>query len=155
MQAAISSNAHRTKSKKAHLHRFAAAGAANRYRALNTRTVENILALDIALPRNERNWFEKLPPELEDPIVLKLYYGHFLCHVFHQDYIVKKGNDCLALEHKMWAVLDSRGAEYPAEHNVGHLYVAKPALRTHYMALDPCNCFNPGIGHTSKFSNYR
>jgi D-lactate dehydrogenase len=142
-------------SKKAHLHRFAAAGAANRYRALNTRTVENILALDIALPRNERNWFEKLPPELEDPIVLKLYYGHFLCHVFHQDYIVKKGNDCLALEHKMWAVLDSRGAEYPAEHNVGHLYVAKPALRTHYMALDPCNCFNPGIGHTSKFSNYR
>lgn len=140
---------------KAFLHRFAAAGAANRYRAVHTRTVENILALDIALPRNKRDWFEKLPPEIEAPIILKLYYGHFLCHVFHQDYIVKKGNDCMAIEHKMWKLLDGRGAEYPAEHNVGHLYYAKPALRDHYLGLDPCNCFNPGIGHTSKFAFYR
>jgi D-lactate dehydrogenase (quinone) len=140
---------------KAFLHRFAAAGAANRYRAVHTRTVENILALDIALPRNDRSWFEKLPAEIEDSIIVKLYYGHFLCHVFHQDYIVKKGNDCMALEHKMWKLLDRRGAEYPAEHNVGHLYYAKPALRDHYQSLDPCNCFNPGIGHTSKFANYR
>jgi D-lactate dehydrogenase (quinone) len=140
---------------KAFLHRFATAGAANRYRAVHTRTVENILALDIALPRNDRSWFEKLPAEIEEPIMLKLYYGHFLCHVFHQDYIVKKGNDCMELEHKMWKLLDRRGAEYPAEHNVGHLYYAKPALRDHYQSLDPCNCFNPGIGHTSKFANYR
>lgn len=140
---------------KAFLHRFAAAGAANRYRAVHTRTVENILALDIALPRNERNWLETLPSEIESPIILKLYYGHFLCHVFHQDYIVKKGNDCMALEHKMWKLLDRRGAEYPAEHNVGHLYHAKQALRDHYQSLDPCNCFNPGIGHTSKFAAYR
>jgi D-lactate dehydrogenase len=140
---------------KAFLHRFAAAGAANRYRAVHTRTVENILALDIALPRNKRDWFEKLPPQIEEPITLKLYYGHFLCHVFHQDYIVKKGNDCVALEHQMWKLLDKRGAEYPAEHNVGHLYYAKSALRDHYQGLDPCNCFNPGIGHSSKFANYR
>lgn len=140
---------------KAFLHRFAAAGAANRYRAVHSRTVEDILALDIALPRNERDWFEKLPPQIEEPIILKLYYGHFLCHVFHQDYIVKKGNNCMALEHRMWKLLDQRGAEYPAEHNVGHLYVAKPALRDHYLNLDPCNCFNPGIGHTSKFAFYR
>ncbi|MET0331991.1 MAG: D-lactate dehydrogenase [Dyella sp.] len=139
---------------KAFLHRFAAAGAANRYRAVHTRSVENILALDIALPRNEREWYEHLPPEIEAPIMLKLYYGHFLCHVFHQDYIVKKGNDCMAIEHKMWKLLDGRGAEYPAEHNVGHLYNAKPALRDHYQNLDPCNCFNPGIGHTSKFAFY-
>jgi D-lactate dehydrogenase len=140
---------------KAFLHRFAAAGAANRYRAVHTREVENILALDIALRRNERDWFENLPPEIEEPIAIKLYYGHFLCHVFHQDYIVKKGNDCMAIEHKMWELLDRRGAEYPAEHNVGHLYYAKPALRDHYLGLDPCNCFNPGIGHTSKFAFYR
>jgi len=140
--------------KKAFLHRFAAAGAADRYRAVHARTVEDILALDIALPRNERDWFEHLPPEIEAPIMLKLYYGHFLCHVFHQDYIVKKGNDCMVIEHKMWKLLDRRGAEYPAEHNVGHLYHAKPALRNHYLKLDPCNCFNPGIGHTSKFAFY-
>ena len=140
---------------KAFLHRFAAAGAAVRYRAVHGREVEDIVALDIALRRNERDWFETLPPEIEAPIAIKLYYGHFFCHVFHQDYIVKKGHDCLALEHQMWALLDRRGAEYPAEHNVGHLYYAKPALREHYRALDPCNCFNPGIGHTSKLAYYR
>lgn len=140
---------------KAFLHRFAAAGAANRYRAVHTRTVENILALDIALPRNDRQWFETLPEEIEEALTLKLYYGHFLCHVFHQDYIVKKGYDPMATEHAMWKLLDGRGAEYPAEHNVGHLYVAKPALRAHYQDLDPCNCFNPGIGHTSKWAAYR
>ena len=48
-----------------------------------------------------------------------------------------------------------RGAEYPAEHNVGHLYFAKQALRDHYKALDPSNSFNPGIGHTSKCSHWK
>jgi len=141
--------------RKAFLHRFAAAGAAVRYRAVHPRDVENIVALDIALRRNDRDWFETLPAAVEQPIAIKLYYGHFLCHVFHQDYIVRKGTDCIALEHEMWKLLDKRGAEYPAEHNVGHLYDAKPSLKAFYETLDPCNCFNPGIGHTSKFANYR
>lgn len=141
--------------RKAFLHRFAAAGAAVRYRAVHTREVEDIVALDIALRRNDRDWIETLPPEIEETIAIKLYYGHFLCHVFHQDYIVKKGNDCLEVEHRMWTLLDDRGAEYPAEHNVGHLYHAKPQLAAFYKQLDPCNCFNPGIGQTSKFAKYR
>ena len=70
--------------------------------------------------------------------------------MFHQDYIVRKGHDTMELEHRMWALLDARGAQYPAEHNVGHLYEAKPALVRHYRSLDPCNCFNPGIGRTAK-----
>ncbi|RAL94695.1 hypothetical protein DOU54_27065, partial [Agrobacterium sp. MS2] len=37
-----------------------------------------------------------------------------------------------ALEHELCALLDARNAEYPAEHNVGHLYEAKPALREFY-----------------------
>jgi D-lactate dehydrogenase (quinone) len=134
----------------AFLHRFAAAGAAIRYRQIHNDAVEDIVALDIALPRNTHDWFERLPETLAAPILHRLYYGHFLCHVFHQDYIVRKGTDPLALEHAMWELLDRRGAEYPAEHNVGHLYPAKPALRAHYEALDPCNMFNPGIGHTSR-----
>ncbi|MFP6560629.1 D-lactate dehydrogenase [Paraburkholderia sp. B3] len=141
--------------RKAFLHRFAAAGAAVRYRAVHTREVENIVALDIALRRNDRDWIETLPPDIGETIAITLYYGHFLCHVFHQDYIVKKGNDCLEVEHKMWKLLDRRGAEYPAEHNVGHLYHAKPQLAAFYQQLDPCNCFNPGIGQTSKFAKYR
>jgi len=136
--------------RKAFLHRFAIAGAAIRYRESHRSSVEDILALDIALRRNDRDWVETLPAEMEEQIIHKLYYGHFFCHVFHQDYIVKKGIDPIAMEHRMWKLLDERRAEYPAEHNVGHLYVAKPALAGFYRELDPTNTFNPGIGHTSK-----
>jgi D-lactate dehydrogenase len=135
---------------KAFLHRFAAAGAAVRYRAIHRREVEDIVALDVALRRNDPDWFETLPDDVAQPISHKLYYGHFFCHVFHQDYIVRKGHDTIALEHRMWRLLDARGAQYPAEHNVGHLYEAKPTLVAHYRSLDPCNCFNPGIGQTTK-----
>ncbi|HBK45886.1 MAG TPA: D-lactate dehydrogenase [Xanthomonadaceae bacterium] len=136
--------------RKAFLHRFAVAGAAVRYREVHRAEVEDIVALDVALRRNDRHWVETLPAGIEDTLVAKLYYGHFFCHVFHQDYIVRKGHDPLAIEHAMWGLLDQRGAEYPAEHNVGHLYRAKPALEAFYRRLDPTNSFNPGIGQTSK-----
>jgi D-lactate dehydrogenase (quinone) len=140
---------------KAFLHRFAAAGAAIRYRAIHRREVQDIVALDIALPRNGISWREHLPESLTSKIQHSLYYGHFFCQVFHQDYIVKKGFDTMEVEHAMWKILDSRGAEYPAEHNVGHLYFAKTALRRHYECLDPTNSFNPGIGHTSKCLHWK
>ena len=140
---------------KAFLHRFAAAGAAIRYRAIHRKTVEDMVALDIALPRNCTEWFEKLPESITSKLLHKLYYGHFFCHVMHQDYLVKKGFDPAEVEHAMWAILDARGAEYPAEHNVGHLYFAKPALASHYRNLDPSNSFNPGIGHTSKCAHWK
>ncbi|AXW87972.1 D-lactate dehydrogenase [Lonsdalea britannica] len=139
---------------KAFLHRFAAAGAAIRYHAVHSREVENILPLDIALRRNDREWFEHLPPEIGDQLVHRLYYGHFMCHVFHQDYIVKKGVDTHKLKEKMLELLDKRGAEYPAEHNVGHLYQAKPQLKAFYQQNDPTNTLNPGIGKTSKLKNW-
>ncbi|MEN3978831.1 D-lactate dehydrogenase [Acinetobacter sp. CWB-B33] len=141
--------------RKAFLHRFAVAGAAIRYRDTHRSEVEDIVALDIALRRNDREWVETLPKAMDEQIIHKLYYGHFLCHVFHQDYIVKKGVDPLAMEHEMWHLLDDRGAEYPAEHNVGHLYVAKPALKNHYQKLDPTNSFNVGIGQTSKLKHWK
>ena len=136
--------------KKAMLHRFAAAGAAVRYQCIHTDQVEDIIALDIALRRNDADWFEALPEDVEKDLLAKLYYGHFFCHVFHQDYIVRKGADAGRLKRRMLSLLDGRGAEYPAEHNVGHLYEAKPALADFYAALDPTNSFNPGIGKTSR-----
>jgi len=140
--------------KIAGLHRFAAAGAAIRMQAVRPNEIEDTIALDIALKRNDREWFEKLPEDIERDLVAKLYYGHFLCHVFHQDYAVKKGVDPKALKARMLTLLDRRGAEYPAEHNVGHLYAAKPALAEHYQTLDPTNSFNPGIGKTSREKYY-
>lgn len=140
--------------KIAGLHRFAAAGAAVRYQAVHADEVEDILALDIALRRNDRDWFEVLPPELQEGLIHKLYYGHFFCHVLHQDYIVRKGVDTAALKAEMLAILDKRGAEYPAEHNVGHLYAAKPDLAAFYKSCDPTNSLNPGLGKMSKRKNY-
>ena len=140
--------------RKAFLHRFAIAGAAVRYREAHPGAVGDIVPLDIALRRNDPDWVERLPAELEGQIIHKLYYGHFFCHVFHQDYIVKKGVDPIAVEHQMWKLLDARRAEYPAEHNVGHLYVAKPELAGFYRMLDPSNTFNPGIGHTSRLRGW-
>jgi D-lactate dehydrogenase len=125
-----------------------------RYRAVHRRTVEDIVALDVALPRDTLDWFERLPSDIESSIALKIYVGHFLCHVMHQEYLVHKGQDCEALEHALCALLDARGAEYPAEHNVGHLYEAKPALRDFYRSLDPTNAFNPGIGKTSRLRRW-
>jgi len=135
---------------KAFLHRFAAAGAAIRYQAVHADEVEDILALDIALRRNDTEWFEHLPPEIDSKLVHKLYYGHFMCHVFHQDYIVKKGVDPHELKEQMLELLRARGAQYPAEHNVGHLYEADDNLKRHYRENDPTNSMNPGIGKTSK-----
>lgn len=141
--------------KAAFLHRFAAAGAAVRYNQIHKKSVGGIVALDIALPRSTSEWVERLPAEIDDRLLKRFYYGHFFCHVFHQDYILKQGEDWMAVEHDMFAVLDARNARYPAEHNFGQLYSAPNAVSAHYRNLDPCNCFNPGIGKTSKLLRWR
>ena len=141
--------------KKAILHRFVAASALNRYHAINSSKTGGMMSMDIAFPRNEKDWFENLPPEIDDLIELKLYYGHLFCHVLHQNYIVKKGVDTEVLKQKLLKSFDARGAEYPAEHNVGHEYFAKPSLSNFYKELDPTNGFNPGIGKTSKYKNWK
>jgi D-lactate dehydrogenase len=134
----------------AFLNRFAAAGAAVRYHTLYEKDLGDILALDIALKRNELNWVEKLPAHIQEQIDVSLYYGHFFCHVFHQDYVLKKGADAHEVKTAMLALLDTRGAKYPAEHNVGHLYKADSPLQDFYRKLDPTNTFNPGIGKMEK-----
>lgn len=138
-------------SSSAFLHRFAAAGAAVRYQTLNENKVGEILALDVALRRNDWNWVEELPEDIVSQIDTSLYYGHFFCHVFHQDYVLKKGADPKAVKTAMLKLLDSRGAKYPAEHNVGHLYEAAEELREFYRKLDPTNRFNPGVGKMEKY----
>lgn len=140
--------------KKALLHRFVAATSLGRYHALNKKELGAVMTMDIAFPRNEKEWFEKLPPEIDDMLDLKLYYGHLFCHVLHHNYVVKKGVDAKALKKELLKTFDARGAEYPAEHNVGHEYFAKPTLRKFYKELDPTNAFNPGIGQTSKRKNW-
>ncbi|MFT6977313.1 MAG: D-lactate dehydrogenase [Shewanella psychromarinicola] len=132
------------------LNRFAAAGAAMRYHTLYQKDVGDLLSLDIALRRDDIDWLEQLPEALEQQLEMKLYYGHFFCHVFHQDYILKKGADPKEVKKSMLELLNKRGVKYPAEHNVGHLYEAEQTLKDFYLTLDPTNTFNPGIGKTEK-----
>ncbi|MEM8537575.1 MAG: D-lactate dehydrogenase [Pseudomonadota bacterium] len=140
--------------KIAGLHRFVAAGAPLRYHAVHPGKVQDVLALDIALRRNDQDWFEQLPPEIDEALSHKLYYGHFFCHVLHQDYLVKKGYDPAEIKKKLLALLDARGAVYPAEHNVGHLYKAGKEQAEFYRECDPTNTLNPGIGKMSKQKHY-
>ena len=140
---------------KAVLHRFVAGSAIGRYHAIHQKKVGPMMSIDVAFPRNEKDWFENLPPEIEDQLEIKLHYGHLFCHVFHQNYIVKKGVDAKALKNKLLKTFDERGAEYPAEHNVGHEYSAKPVLKNFYKELDPTNVFNTGIGKTSKLKYWK
>ncbi|QQA41438.1 D-lactate dehydrogenase [Pelagovum pacificum] len=138
----------------AFLLRFAVGGGVVRYRAVHAREVEDIVALDIALPRNTADWFEVLPDEIERDLVAKQYCGHFFCHVLHQEYFVRRGVDCDVVKAKLLATLDTRGARYPAEHNFGHSYKAPEELLQFYRALDPTNSFNPGIGRATKRADW-
>jgi D-lactate dehydrogenase len=141
--------------KKAQLHRYVSAGAFGRYQSLKNKSNKESFSMDIALPRNEKKWFEKLPEDINDLFEIKLYYGHLFCHVMHQNYVVKKGVDTKDLLSKLLEFYESRGAEYPAEHNVGHEYSVKSSLFDFYKKLDPTNSFNPGIGKTSKLKNWK
>ena len=141
--------------KKAMLHRYVSASAIGRYQALNNKNIGKMMSLDIAFPRNEKKWLETLPKDIDDKIELKFYYGHLFCHVFHHNYILKKGVDSKKLKEELLALYDQRNAEYPAEHNTGHEYVAKPVLTEFYKTLDPTNFFNPGLGRTSKLKNWK
>ena len=141
--------------KKASLHRFVSASAIARYHALKHKEVGGMMSLDVAFPRNEKEWFEQLPVEIDKQIEKKFYYGHLFCHVQHQNYILKKGVNSEKLKKEILQTYKIRGAEYPAEHNVGHEYQAKTSLINFYKSLDPTNTFNPGIGISSKLKNWK
>lgn len=132
------------------LHRFSAAGAGIRYQNLHQRTTEEVLALDIALLSSDPEWVEQLPEELTRDLVLDLSYGHYMCHVFHNVYVYRKGTDLERIKRMMLDRLEARGAKFPAEHNFGHLYEAEQVVKDFHLELDPTNTFNPGIGRTSK-----
>ena len=63
--------------------------------------------------------------------------------------------DPATVKASLLAGFETRGAEYPAEHNVGRQYRAKPALEAFYRNLDPTNRFNPGIGLTAVGADWR
>ncbi|WP_210604371.1 D-lactate dehydrogenase [Brevibacterium oceani] len=140
--------------KSAMLHRFGAASAATRYFNLNREDSSEMITFDVALRRDEEDWLEVLPDEIADQLHISSYYGHFFCHVLHQDHVAKKGVDPVALKRQMMELLEARGAAVPAEHNYGRLYHVPETMEAHFKELDPCNVFNPGVGETSPHKNW-
>ena len=142
-------------SKKLTLNRFVMAGANVRFVRVDKNTNKDLLALDISLRRNDRQWNEKLSKEFANLIYKPMYVGHFFCHVFHREYALHKDANLEIVKNKLLANLKKIGAKYPAEHNVGHTYEAEKGLKKFYKKLDPTNTFNPGIGKTSKKAAFK
>lgn len=113
-------------------------------------TNDRLIAFDVALRRNDDQWMIQLPAELQEQVLESSCCGHFFCLVNHQDYILKPGVDGVRFKHAVLDYLNQRGAKYPAEHNIGHLYHASCEHEQHFRQLDPTNSCNPGIGITSK-----
>ena len=135
----------------AFLIRFAVGGAAISYcDYLGIDPNERLIAFDAAFRRNDEQWLFDLPPHLQAQIQADSCCGHFFCLVNHQDYILKPGVDGKAFKQAVIDYIEQRGARYPAEHNVGHLYAAKEDYQQHWRKLDPTNSCNPGIGKTSR-----
>ena len=140
--------------KAAQLHRFVAGGASARYNIVHAKDSGGLMPLDVALPRNCDDWHSILPDDVLEQLAAPFQLSHFFCMVFHWDFVVKKGVDAEALKKRILTLLDERGAKYPAEHNVGHLYKAEPDLANFYQSLDPSNSFNAGVGKMSKEKHY-
>ena len=141
-------------SKAALLHRFVAGNASGRMNLVLKDKVGGLLPFDIALRRDDEDWHDLLPPDLLDQLAAPLCLSHFFCLVIHHDFVIKKGVDPDAFKARYLSLLDARGAKYPAEHNVGHLYKAETDLRDFYKHLDPTNAFNSGVGKMSKNKYY-
>ena len=140
---------------RAFLHRFVVAGAAKRFLDLQRPGVEDMVTLDVALRPDDEEWSSFVPESVRSEAHTAVCYGHFFCHVFHLDYLVRRATDVGGVRERLKHWLDARGARYPAEHNVGHLYRAPPELVEFYRSLDPTNSFNPGIGLTSVRGDWR
>lgn len=135
----------------AFLVRFGVGGCTISYcDALGYNPNERLVAFDVALRRNDDVWRLVLPAELAAQVQVDSCCGHFFCYVNHQDYVLKEGVDAKAFKEAVKVYLEQRGAKYPAEHNVGHLYQASCEHVEHWKQLDPTNSCNPGVGKTSK-----
>ena len=141
--------------KAALLHRFVAGNASGRFKLVHKDKVGDLLPFDIALRRNDEEWHNILPKELQKQLAAPYCLSHFFCLVVHHDFVLKKGVDPKAFKSRYLAHLDARGAKYPAEHNVGHLYKAEASLSGFYKKLDPTNSFNAGVGKMSKNKYYK
>ena len=112
------------------LHRYVAGLAPKRSKIINNNVSGEVLALDVALPRNCESWYEIIPDLIFENSLESFQMAHFMCMVFHWDFVLKKGINAEKTKNEILRKLDNIGAKYPAEHNVGHLYKADEDLES-------------------------
>ncbi|UQN28830.1 D-lactate dehydrogenase [Brachybacterium kimchii] len=134
--------------------RFGVASAAGRYFTMHREEASAMVTFDVALRRDDEDWLEVLPAEIADQLLESVYFGHFFCHVMHQDHVAKAGVDPVALKKRMRTLLEDRGAAVPAEHNYGRIYPAPEPMVEHFREMDPRNMFNAGVGETTSHRDW-
>jgi FAD/FMN-containing dehydrogenase len=78
-----------------------------------------------------------------------------LAPVVHEDVAFQKGVDVHAAKMEIKREVEKMGGRLPAEHGHGTEYVAPKETQARWMAMDPTNVFNPGVGGLSTCSHYQ
>lgn len=110
------------------------------------------LSIDYSLPKS----FTSYPalPEQEFPIRNRLVYSHLGCNVFHEDFVFGPEVDVDKAKKAFKKAVEGTGGKLPAEHGHGTEYHAPKDAKDRWMAMDPINVMNPGVGGTSFKKNY-
>lgn len=109
------------------------------------------LSLDYALPKDCAA-APQLPPSLRP--TARLRYSHYGCNVVHEDLAFAPGVDTHAAKMEVKRLVEAMGGKLPAEHGHGTEYAAPAATRARWMAADPTNTLNPGVGGLSHCRGY-
>eukprot|EP00419_Tripos_fusus_P044869 CAMPEP_0172814928 /NCGR_PEP_ID=MMETSP1075-20121228/11490_1 /TAXON_ID=2916 /ORGANISM="Ceratium fusus, Strain PA161109" /LENGTH=662 /DNA_ID=CAMNT_0013654749 /DNA_START=55 /DNA_END=2043 /DNA_ORIENTATION=+ len=109
------------------------------------------LAIDYALPKDHTT-----TPELPSkyPIAKRCTYSHFGCNVYHEDLVFGPDIDVEEAKHVIKHAIEEAGGKLPAEHGHGTEYHAPQETQKRWMAMDPLNVMNPGVGGTAYGKNY-
>lgn len=102
-------------------------------------------SVDYALPRDGG---EAPPlPVTSDVPLKRMRYSHFGCNVVHEDVAFPAGVAVDTIKYALKnAVEHDCHGRLPAEHGHGTEYQAPEETRKRWMAMDPLNLMNPGVG---------
>merc|ERR1711957_988969 len=84
----------------------------------------------------------------------RMRYSHFGCNVVHEDIAYALGVDTHKEKMAFKCNVEEEGGKLPAEHGHGTEYHASESAQSRWMAMDPLNVLNPGVGGMSTLPNY-
>ena len=110
------------------------------------------ISVDYVLPKNG-GLAPPLAPGAATPLK-RMRYSHFGCNVVHEDIAYALGVDTHAEKMTFKHGVEDEGGKLPAEHGHGTEYHAPECSQKRWMAMDPLNVLNPGVGGLSTLPKY-